>query len=179
VAPSSGLRLQHGFLTQSSDCRPTRRSVQPPRPNAGRLWQVSGFRLLPFRSPLLREYSLFLGVLRCFSSPGSLPAPMDSVQDDAVSPAPGCPIRIPSDQCVPAAPRGVSSRGHVLHRPHAPRHPPCALCRSCTSVVRCFAFVLQVTCTHRSSRDPLMRTDVVPSARHRCRRCGVTRLLTW
>ena len=27
------------------------------------------FRLLPFRSPLLREYFLFLGVLRCFSSP--------------------------------------------------------------------------------------------------------------
>ncbi len=27
------------------------------------------FRLFPFRSPLLREYSLFLGVLRCFSSP--------------------------------------------------------------------------------------------------------------
>ena len=29
------------------------------------------FRLLPFRSPLLRE-SLFLRVLRCFSSPGTL-----------------------------------------------------------------------------------------------------------
>ncbi len=28
-----------------------------------------GFGLLPFRSPLLRESSLFLGVLRCFSSP--------------------------------------------------------------------------------------------------------------
>ena len=31
------------------------------------------FGLLPFRSPLLWEYSLFLRVLRCFSSPGSLP----------------------------------------------------------------------------------------------------------
>jgi hypothetical protein len=30
------------------------------------------FGLLPVRSPLLREYSLFLEVLRCFSSPGSL-----------------------------------------------------------------------------------------------------------
>ena len=29
--------------------------------------------LLRFRSPLLAEYSLFLGLLRCFSSPGSLP----------------------------------------------------------------------------------------------------------
>ena len=37
-------------------------------------WQVSPqirFGLLPFRSPLLREYSLFLRVLRCFSSPRS------------------------------------------------------------------------------------------------------------
>ena len=34
------------------------------------------FRLFPFRSPLLREsiiFFLFLRVLRCFSSPGSLP----------------------------------------------------------------------------------------------------------
>ena len=31
------------------------------------------FGLFPFRSPLLREYSLFLRVLRCFSSPGALP----------------------------------------------------------------------------------------------------------
>ena len=32
----------------------------------------AGFGLLPVRSPLLRESSLFLGVLRCFSSPGAL-----------------------------------------------------------------------------------------------------------
>ena len=32
-----------------------------------------GFGLFPVRSPLLREWSLFLGVLRCFSSPGSHP----------------------------------------------------------------------------------------------------------
>ena len=31
------------------------------------------FGLCPVRSPLLRASSLFLGVLRCFSSPGSLP----------------------------------------------------------------------------------------------------------
>ncbi len=30
------------------------------------------FGLLPFRSPLLGKWSLFLGVLRCFSSPRSL-----------------------------------------------------------------------------------------------------------
>src|SRR6478752_727870 len=31
------------------------------------------FRLVPVRSPLLREYFPFLGVMRCFSSPGCLP----------------------------------------------------------------------------------------------------------
>jgi hypothetical protein len=31
------------------------------------------FRLFPVRSPLLGEWFPFLGVLRCFSSPGALP----------------------------------------------------------------------------------------------------------
>src|SRR6266542_6310644 len=34
-----------------------------------------GFGLFPFRSPLLRECSLFLEVLRCFSSLGALLTP--------------------------------------------------------------------------------------------------------
>ncbi len=38
----------------------------------------------------------------------------------------GCPIRRPPDHWMPAPPRGVSPRGHVLHRPPTPRHPPCA-----------------------------------------------------
>ena len=42
-------------------------------PGPQRLWPIARdrFGLFPFRSPLLREYSLFLGVLRCFSSPRS------------------------------------------------------------------------------------------------------------
>jgi hypothetical protein len=87
----------------------------------------AGFGLLPVRSPLLRESFLFLEVLRCFSSPGSLRRPIDSAAGDPASPGPGCPIRRPSDHSLPAAPRGVSSPGHVLHRPQTPRHPPCAL----------------------------------------------------
>jgi hypothetical protein len=39
------------------------------------------FGLLPFRSPLLREYSLFLWVLRCFSSPGAPHYPIYSDSD--------------------------------------------------------------------------------------------------
>lgn len=45
----------------------------PPTPSEHRRQPVplERFRLLPVRSPLLRECSLVLGVLRCFSSPGS------------------------------------------------------------------------------------------------------------
>ena len=52
---------------------------------------------------------------------------MCSAGGDRVSPRSGCPIRTPSDHRAPAAPRGVSSPGHVLLRPQTPRHPPCAL----------------------------------------------------
>ena len=66
-------------------CRSTNRSLahscvtlqrHPPVPTTPALQHLqvsphSGFGLLPFRSPLLREYSLFLRVLRCFSSPRS------------------------------------------------------------------------------------------------------------
>jgi hypothetical protein len=37
------------------------------------------FGLLRFRSPLLAESSLFLALLRCFSSGGSLPLRVDKV----------------------------------------------------------------------------------------------------
>ena len=41
---------------------------------------------------------LFLRVLRCFTSPGSLPAAMDSPQDTAALPAVGFPIRTSTDR---------------------------------------------------------------------------------
>src|ERR1022692_3624077 len=42
---------------------PTTPTQKRPQPSA-----LSEFGLFPFRSPLLREYSLFLQLLRCFSS---------------------------------------------------------------------------------------------------------------
>ena len=47
-------------LRRTTPMRHRRQAVPPHR-----------FGLLPVRSPLLRESSLFLGVLRCFSSPGA------------------------------------------------------------------------------------------------------------
>ena len=44
-------------------------------------YHYARFRLFPFRSPLLRKsliYFLFLRIIRCFSSPGSLPYTMNS-----------------------------------------------------------------------------------------------------
>ena len=52
---------------------------------------------------------------------------MDSVQDDSVLPEPGCPIRIPPDQCLFSGSPKLFAANHVLLRLLAPRHPPYAL----------------------------------------------------
>ena len=67
---------------------------------------------------------LFLRVLRCFTSPGSLPAAMDSPQDAAVLPAAGFPIRTSTDQSLVGGSPWLIAATHVLHRLLEPRHPP-------------------------------------------------------
>ena len=67
--------LSHTILLADCLLSPLSRALQP------RHSKLHRFGLLPFRSPLLREWSLFLWVLRCFSSPGSLQLPMDSAAD--------------------------------------------------------------------------------------------------
>ena len=58
-----------GFVTPWCFLNSTE-SVLLPRVNIGsRAVKLIRFRLFPFRSPLLREYCIFLGVLRCFTSP--------------------------------------------------------------------------------------------------------------
>ena len=54
-----------------------------------------------------RYYFLFLRLLRCFSSPGSLHTPMDSEHGDGYYP-PGFPIQKSPDHCLFAAPRSFS-----------------------------------------------------------------------
>jgi hypothetical protein len=85
---------------------------------------VRRFGLLRFRSPLLAESSLFLGLLRCFSSPGSLRS-----RDDPVSPGPGFPIRTSPVGAPAHGSPGLFAVYHVLHRHLTPRHPPYALFR--------------------------------------------------
>ena len=72
------------LMLRIRDCHPLRLNFPEHSPhtrgttawsyNPRRALKRSGFGLLPVRSPLLGEsltYFLFLGVLRCFSSPGS------------------------------------------------------------------------------------------------------------
>ena len=103
-----------------------------PNPTVHAPW----FGLFPFRSPLLWKsiflsnertcFFLFLRLLRCFSSPGSLPYVMDWRMDDWIHPA-GFPH---SDICgsmdICSSPQ-LFAAYHVFLRLLVPRHPPCAL----------------------------------------------------
>ena len=82
------------------------------------------FGLLPFRSPLLRECSLFLWVLRCFSSPGSPPKAYVFSFGMRWVRHRGFPHSdIPGSSPVHGFP-GLFAVSHVLLRHLAPRHPP-------------------------------------------------------
>ena len=84
-------------------------------------------------SPFARRYSgnhncfLFLGVLRCFTSPRSPRTPMYSVYDIQALPWMGCPIRTSPDHSLFSGSPKLIAANHVLHRLSTPRHPPIAL----------------------------------------------------
>ena len=84
------------------------------------------FGLFPVRSPLLGEsltYFLFLGVLRCFSSPGS-PHRLAVIPAYCAGGLSHSEIR--GSRVICTLPRLIAAY-HVLRRLHEPRHPPCAL----------------------------------------------------
>ena len=120
--------------------------MQPPPDIGLQATQPGGFGLFPVRSPLLGESRLisFPWVTKMFQFAqfplgGVLPPPSAR----RLSLRAGCPIRRSPDHRLPAAPRGLSQRGHVLHRPDAPRHSPCA------------HFVISPCVRHRSfTREP-------------------------
>jgi hypothetical protein len=65
-----GRSTRDAFCNSIADLLSARRALQPPHRIGSQTTQRCRFGLLPFRSPLLRESFPFLGVLRCFSSPG-------------------------------------------------------------------------------------------------------------
>lgn len=84
----------------------------------------SRFGLLPVRSPLLGKSlncSLFLGVLRCFSSPRTLSRRSIPINRDGLPHS-----EIHGSLLVCSSPQLIAAL-HVLHRLCMPRHPPCAL----------------------------------------------------
>jgi hypothetical protein len=82
------------------------------------------FGLLPFRSPLLGKLSLFLWVLRCFSSPGSLLLVYVFNQQILLVRNSGFPHSdISGSAPVHGSPKLIAV-SHVLHRHLTPRHPP-------------------------------------------------------
>ncbi len=86
------------------------------------------FGLFPFRSPLLREYFLFLEVLRCFSSLGALYAPYVFRCESSGLVLMGFPHSEISGSPFATNSPDLFAGNRVLHRPQAPRHSPCALC---------------------------------------------------
>jgi hypothetical protein len=142
-------------LHRTTPERQRQRARTPPR-----------FGLLPVRSPLLRESSLFLRVLRCFSSPGTLRLRGNQLQHWL-----GCPIRRSLDHRLPAPPQSISPRGRVLHRPPTPRHPPCAQIRG----------ILLPTVAPRSPTDPersVRRGGAIRPATHPCVPSRSARVIT-
>ena len=87
-----------------------------------------GFDLFPFRSPLLRESFLFLGVLRCFSSPGALLAPYVFRCGSSGLILMGFPHSEISGSTFATNFPELFAGNRVLLRHQSPRHPPCALC---------------------------------------------------
>ena len=75
-----------------------------------------------------RFFFLFLRLLRCFSSAGSLPYTMDLCMDDRLLPAGFPHSEIFGSRDICSSPK-LFAAYHVFHRLLVPRHPPCALVR--------------------------------------------------
>lgn len=78
VGPFQALWLSFSFVTPRPFRKTAKQALQPLVYNAHGL-KYTRFELFPFRSPLLRESVrfLFLGLLRCFTSPGRLNPPYE------------------------------------------------------------------------------------------------------
>ena len=124
--------------------RRTSTEFLPYNPRSRNLW----FGLFPFRSPLFgesretcsistnilrrrntaRSCFLFLSVLRCFTSRGSL---LQTLLSRFPHTRKGFPIRRPPDRRLQIASPELSLISSVLLRCPKPRHPPCTLHVSC------------------------------------------------
>ena len=105
----------------------------PTTPSTQRLQSITcrGFRLFPFRSPLLWEslvYFLFVPLLRCFSSRAFLLLNYWFIQGFLRINSRGFPHSEFHGSRVFSTSPWLIAASHVLHRLSVPRHPPLALC---------------------------------------------------
>ncbi len=125
------------------------------------------FRLFPVSIATTKgiaSYFLFLGVLRCFSSPACLPHAYVFGMGWQDRVLPGFPIRRRSGLRMLAPHRSLSQAYCVLLRSHTPRHPPCALIRLATDSVSKWNSLLLSFCSTQFSR---------------CFSCGLPGLPLW
>ena len=95
--PFQVVPLEMSFLTRRQRCNVIYWALQPPHRIGLQSTKRCRFGLIPFRSPLLWELSLFLGVLRCFSSPSALYLTYVFSQECASFACAGFPIRVSLD----------------------------------------------------------------------------------
>ena len=111
-------RLSHTFPLTDNFLTPMCRTLQP------HPCKQKWFELFPVRSPLLGKWSLFLQVLRCFSSLGALPPTYVFSRRMSEVRSGGFPhSEILGSTLVHSFPRLIAV-SHVLHRHLAPRHSP-------------------------------------------------------
>jgi hypothetical protein len=154
---------------------PRRRQSPPNRPHNTHTATLAGLHSMGLGSShFARRYSgnhgcfLFLGLLRCFTSPRSPRTPMYSVYDDQALPWPGCPIRTSPDHGLFSGSPKLFAACHVLHRLSTPRHPPIALSsltinplswgtpKDISLLQRCFFFLLRLSKSNWDSLNPTL-----------------------
>jgi hypothetical protein len=126
------LRLHESFMTARPIDSSVRAAPQHPPCNACQLSHMLGLASSAFARHYLRNHGcfLFLWVLRCFTSPRSLPLPYAFRQgspDITHGYFRGFPIRRSPDQSLFTSSPGLIAGYNVLHRLLVPRHPPIAL----------------------------------------------------
>ena len=127
---SQPVRLYCAFVTLRTACR--RLTISPTTPRMLGLHAIAQarFGLVPFRSPLLREFEVsFLssGYLDVSVRLLTFPILCVQIRDDRALPQPGFPIRKSAGQRLFSASPRLIAAVHVLHRLLVPRHPPYAL----------------------------------------------------